>query len=123
MTIVNNPGAIGTPAGLAIAEEAQTLVTEANANTQAMIDTSMRSSEPKRSMMLFAQHWIRSARSLAGHTHRTGPSIRWKMRLVFSIESGRVDDEFQRLTRTARFREGEGLNGRSWRLRDAVSRC
>ena len=38
--------------------------------------------------------------------------------LVFSMESGRVDDEFQRLTRTARFREGEGLNGRSWRLRD-----
>ena len=29
-----------------------------------------------------------------------------------------MDDEFQRLTRTARFREGEGLNGRSWRLRD-----
>ena len=38
--------------------------------------------------------------------------------LVFSLESGRVDDEFQRLTRTARFKEGEGLNGRSWRLRD-----
>src|SRR5262249_47028176 len=38
--------------------------------------------------------------------------------LVFSQESGRVDDEFQRLTRSARFREGEGLNGRSWRLRD-----
>src|SRR5262249_60261195 len=40
--------------------------------------------------------------------------------LVFSQESGRVDDEFQRLTRTARFREGEGLNGRSWRMRDLV---
>ncbi len=38
--------------------------------------------------------------------------------LVFSAESGRVDDEFHRLTRTARFKEGEGLNGRSWRLRD-----
>ena len=38
--------------------------------------------------------------------------------LVFSQESGRVDDEFQRLTRTARFKEGEGLNGRSWRMRD-----
>ena len=40
--------------------------------------------------------------------------------LVFSLESGRVDDEFQRLTRTARFREGEGLNGRAWRHRDLV---
>ena len=38
--------------------------------------------------------------------------------LVFKLESGRVDDEFQRLTRTARFREGEGLNGRAWRQRD-----
>ncbi len=39
MSIVNNPGTMSTPAGLAIAEEAQTLLTEANANTQAMIDT------------------------------------------------------------------------------------
>ena len=38
--------------------------------------------------------------------------------LVFSLESGTVGDEFQRLTRTARFREGEGLNGRAWRQRD-----
>src|SRR5438270_342712 len=38
--------------------------------------------------------------------------------LVFRLDSGRVDDEFQRLTRTARFREGEGLNGRAWRQRD-----
>src|SRR5207253_6426875 len=40
--------------------------------------------------------------------------------LVFSLESGRVDEEFQRLTRTARFREGEGLSGRAWRLRELV---
>ena len=38
--------------------------------------------------------------------------------LVFSLDSGRVDDEFQRQTRTARFHEGEGLNGRAWRQRD-----
>ena len=38
--------------------------------------------------------------------------------LVFTLESGRVDDEFQRHTRTARFREGEGLNGRAWRQRE-----
>ena len=50
--------------------------------------------------------------------HRTGSLIPVENVLVFSQESGRVDDEFQRLTRTARFREGEGLNGRSWRLRD-----
>ena len=42
--------------------------------------------------------------------------------LVFKLESGRVDDEFQRVTRTARFREGEGLNGRAWRQRDLYLR-
>jgi len=38
--------------------------------------------------------------------------------LVFAHQSGSVGEEFQRITRTARFREGEGLNGRAWRQRD-----
>jgi len=38
--------------------------------------------------------------------------------LVFMLDSGRVDDEFQRHTRAAKFREGEGLNGRAWRQRE-----
>jgi methyl-accepting chemotaxis protein len=118
MTIVNNPGAMGTPAGLAIAEEAQTLLTEANANTQAMIDTinaivradtvddvvrATLNTIRKEFGWVYASYWVVDPVEDA---------------LVFSMESGRVDDEFQRLTRTARFREGEGLNGRSWRLRD-----
>ncbi|MDX2037162.1 MAG: methyl-accepting chemotaxis protein [Isosphaeraceae bacterium] len=37
--------------------------------------------------------------------------------LVFSLESGTVDEEFQRVTRSSKFREGEGLNGRAWRNR------
>ena len=49
---------------------------------------------------------------------RTGRSIRAEHALVFTLDSGRVDDEFQRHTRTARFREGEGLNGRAWRQRE-----
>ncbi|QEH31782.1 Methyl-accepting chemotaxis protein I [Aquisphaera giovannonii] len=40
--------------------------------------------------------------------------------LAFAADSGRIDEEFQRHTRTARFREGEGLNGRAWRERDVV---
>jgi methyl-accepting chemotaxis protein len=40
--------------------------------------------------------------------------------LTFSGESGRVDDEFQRVTRSAQFGEGEGLNGRAWRKRELV---
>ena len=38
--------------------------------------------------------------------------------LVFRSESGSVGEEFERVTRTAKFREGEGLNGRAWRMRD-----
>ncbi|WP_435009903.1 methyl-accepting chemotaxis protein [Tundrisphaera lichenicola] len=40
--------------------------------------------------------------------------------LVFSLESGSVGVEFERLTRASRFKEGEGLNGRTWRQRDLV---
>ncbi|WP_406697992.1 methyl-accepting chemotaxis protein [Singulisphaera sp. Ch08] len=40
--------------------------------------------------------------------------------LVFSADSGEVDAEFNRVTRSAKFREGEGLNGRAWKQRDLV---
>ena len=40
--------------------------------------------------------------------------------LVFSIDSGTVDPEFHRVTRSATFKEGEGLNGRAWRQQDLV---
>lgn len=38
--------------------------------------------------------------------------------LTFSMDSGQVDAEFVRVTRSARFAPGEGLNGRAWRLKD-----
>ena len=41
--------------------------------------------------------------------------------LVFSMDSGDVDEEVRRVSRTARFREGEGLNGRAWRQRDVFA--
>jgi methyl-accepting chemotaxis protein len=40
--------------------------------------------------------------------------------LAFSLESGNVGDEFQRVTRSSRFRKGEGLNGRAWESQDLV---
>jgi methyl-accepting chemotaxis protein len=40
--------------------------------------------------------------------------------LVFSLESGAVDPEFHAVTRSAQFREGEGLNGRAWQRRELV---
>ena len=38
--------------------------------------------------------------------------------LVFTMESGEVDAEFARITRSARFVPGEGLNGRAWTRRE-----
>jgi methyl-accepting chemotaxis protein len=40
--------------------------------------------------------------------------------LVFAMESGDVGAEFRRLSRSARFVEGEGLNGRAWHERELV---
>jgi methyl-accepting chemotaxis protein len=119
-SIVNDPVARRTPAGLAIAEEAQELLAEANANTQAIVDT-LDAIIRAETIEEIVRASLDTIRKKFGWTYASY----WVVdpaedALVFSLESGRVDDEFQRLTRTARFREGEGLNGRAWRLRDLV---
>ena len=115
---VNDPKSAGTPAGLDIAEEAQAIVAEANANTQALIDTisAIIRAEKTEDIVRATMDTIRKEFGWTYASYWTVDPV--ENVLVFSAESGRVDDEFQRLTRTARFREGEGLNGRSWRLRD-----
>jgi methyl-accepting chemotaxis protein len=120
MSIVDNPGTMSTPASLAIAEEAQVLLKEANANTQAMVDTitAIIRAETIDEIVRASLDTIRKEFGWVYASYWTVDSA--ENALVFSMESGRVDDEFQRLTRTARFREGEGLNGRSWRSRDLV---
>ena len=40
--------------------------------------------------------------------------------LRFSMESGSVNEEFRKITATARFREGEGLSGRAWKARELI---
>jgi methyl-accepting chemotaxis protein len=40
--------------------------------------------------------------------------------LRFGQDSGSVSEEFRRVSAEARFREGEGFNGRAWRARDLV---
>ncbi len=40
--------------------------------------------------------------------------------LKFAQESGSVNEDFRRVTMSARFREGEGLSGRAWKNRDLV---
>ena len=120
MTVVNNPGIMNTPAGLDIAEEAQILLKEANANTQAMVDTitAIIRADTIDDIVRATMDTIRKEFGWVYASYWTVDPV--ENALVFSMESGRVDDEFQRLTRTARFREGEGLNGRSWRTRDLV---
>ena len=118
MKLAKNGGAAKGPAALEIAEEASVLLAEANANSQAMIDTI--------GAIIHAQtieDVVRAALETIRKEFGWGYASYWTVDpvehvLVFSAESGRVDDEFHRLTRTARFKEGEGLNGRSWRLRD-----
>jgi len=118
MSIGNEPGVRGTPAGLAIAEEAQALLAEANANTKALIDAvnAIIRAETTDEVVRATLDTIRKEFGWTYASYWVVDPV--ENALVFSAESGRVDDEFQRLTRTARFREGEGLNGRSWRLRD-----
>ena len=42
------------------------------------------------------------------------------LNLRFVAESGTVNKEFRKVTESARFREGVGLNGRAWKTRDLV---
>jgi methyl-accepting chemotaxis protein len=118
MSIADNPRTLGTPAGLAIAEEAQALVTEANANTQALTDTinAIIQAETTQGVVRATLDTIRKEFGWSYASYWAVDPV--ENALVFSLESGWVDEEFQRMTRTARFHEGEGLNGRSWRLRD-----
>ena len=116
--IATEPAVRSSPAALDIAEEAHALLAEANANTQAMIDSlgAIIRAETVEEVIRATLDTIRKEFGWAYASYwAVDPA---ENVLVFSMESGRVDDEFQRLTRTARFREGEGLNGRSWRLRD-----
>jgi methyl-accepting chemotaxis protein len=40
--------------------------------------------------------------------------------LLFSTDSGEASEEVRRVSRSARFRQGEGLNGRAWKQHDVV---
>ena len=41
--------------------------------------------------------------------------------LGYSMESGSLDDEFQRASRATRYKSGEGLVGRAWKEREVIS--
>ena len=58
--------------------------------------------------------------SSAGPTARTGRSIRPRRRWSSRWSPERSIAEFARVTRSARFIDGEGLNGRAWHRRELV---
>jgi methyl-accepting chemotaxis protein len=115
------PSAVGGSASSALLDGAQggeSLLIDATANTRAMIETTnaiIRAGTVD-DVVRGALDAIRKAFGWAYASYWTVDPA--EHALVFTLESGRVDDEFQRHTRTARFREGEGLNGRAWRLRE-----
>jgi methyl-accepting chemotaxis protein len=113
-----SPSGPGNAGILEPAQDTESLLADAVSTAQAMIETT--------SAVIRAQtvdDVVRSAldatRKAFGWTYASYWSVDpVENALVFTLESGRVDQEFQRHTRTARFREGEGLNGRAWRQRE-----
>ncbi len=99
---------------LAIAEEAQVLLDEANANAAAII-SSVEAITKGGSI----DEIIRSVLEVVRRDFGWAYGSFWRVdggqsALVFELESGAVDAEFRAVSRSARFRKGEGLNGRAW---------
>lgn len=93
---------------------------EANANTMAIIEIVTRTgaAETADSAVQAALDTIRTRFGWAyGSYWSIDPAAN---ALVFSRESGSVNEDFRRVTLNARFQEGEGLSGRAWRSRDLV---
>jgi methyl-accepting chemotaxis protein len=96
------------------------MLDEANQNTQALvegIEAIIRSSTIEGILSSTLESVRRAFGWAYGSFWRVDPE---RNVLVFAQESGSVDEEFRRVTRTATFREGEGLNGRAWRQRELV---
>ncbi|MFO0891391.1 MAG: methyl-accepting chemotaxis protein [Isosphaeraceae bacterium] len=109
-----------SPAVLEPGTDAEPLLAEATANTHALLETTAAiiAARTVDEVLRASLETIRKAFGWAYASYWTVDPE--ENALVFAIDSGRVDDDFQRHTRSARFREGEGLNGRSWRQRDLV---
>ncbi|APW61595.1 methyl-accepting chemotaxis protein [Paludisphaera borealis] len=106
-------------AALAVDLESEAL-REARANARALIETT--SAIVKADTV---DDVVRAALDVARAEFGWAYGSYWKVdpekhALAFLVESGKIDDEFGRFSRTARFREGEGLNGQAWRQRDLV---
>ena len=95
-------------------------VAESVANTRALIDT-VNGIVQSHTVNEIIRVTLDTVRSRLGWSYGSYWEVdKAQNVLVFSLDSGELDAEFHRVTRAAKFREGEGLNGRAWRLRDLV---
>ncbi|MGC8642981.1 MAG: GAF domain-containing protein, partial [Isosphaeraceae bacterium] len=111
-------GSGGTSAVLEASREAESSLAESQSNTRGMIETADAIIRAKT-----VEEVVRGALDAIRKSFGLAYASYWSVdldehALVFNLESGRVDEEFHRHTRSARFREGEGLNGRAWRQRE-----
>jgi methyl-accepting chemotaxis protein len=96
----------------------QAAVDEANANTRAVLAVieAIGRAATVGEAVAAALDTVRSAFGWAYGSYWTVDPK--EQALKFSSESGTVNPEFMRVTMEARFREGEGLSGRTWQQRD-----
>ena len=100
--------------------DAQIELAEARANAQALtaISDAVGSAERFDEAMM---RGLEATRAAFGWAYASYWSVnRAENALMFQMESGSVSPEFRQATMQAKFREGEGLSGKTWRARDLV---
>jgi len=95
-------------------------IDEANANTAALSRV-VAAMQKAQNAAQAAQSALDTVREAFGWQYGSYWVVDATKRFVsFSVESGKVSDEFREITATARFEEGVGLSGRAWKARDLV---
>jgi len=95
-------------------------VIEANANTRAVIRV-LESIGQARTASEAAASVLKTVREAFGWAYGSYWAVdSQEGALKFVVDAGTVNAEFQRVTAEARFREGEGLSGRTWKSKDLV---
>jgi methyl-accepting chemotaxis protein len=108
------------PEELTIQADLELKYEEATANTQAVLRLVSTLAEAK-TVEDAVSRALDTVRDAIGWAYGSYWAVdRADKALKFVQESGSVNDEFRQITRSARFREGEGLNGRAWHQRELV---
>jgi methyl-accepting chemotaxis protein len=99
-------------------QDEEWLLSDANTSSKALIETT-RAIIQANTVDDVIRATLDTLRKAFGWAYASYWSVdRAENALVFALESGRVNGDFQQHSRSARFREGEGLSGRAWRQRE-----